>query len=105
MFIVIVVVSSSFHLHVLRYDPMKLIAVLVAVLLSGLEVQAETELFEAVRNGDARLVRTLIRSGADPDTRNELGVTPLMYAAALDRKSTRLNSSHLGISYAVFCLK
>src|SRR5438045_6665500 len=27
--------------------------------------------------------------------------TPL----ALDRKSTRLNSSHLGISYAVFCLK
>src|SRR5256885_11656562 len=26
-------------------------------------------------------------------------------AEALDRKSTRLNSSHLVISYAVFCLK
>src|SRR5256885_12089261 len=26
-------------------------------------------------------------------------------APALDRKSTRLNSSHLVISYAVFCLK
>src|SRR5205814_7030834 len=26
-------------------------------------------------------------------------------SACLDRKSTRLNSSHLGISYAVFCLK
>src|SRR5258705_9954541 len=26
-------------------------------------------------------------------------------APVLDRKSTRLNSSHLGISYAVFCLK
>src|SRR5882724_3459372 len=26
-------------------------------------------------------------------------------AGPLDRKSTRLNSSHLGISYAVFCLK
>src|SRR5437899_8140970 len=26
-------------------------------------------------------------------------------AADQDRKSTRLNSSHLGISYAVFCLK
>src|SRR5256885_7937456 len=26
-------------------------------------------------------------------------------AAGLDRKSTRLNSSHLVISYAVFCLK
>src|SRR5205814_10518769 len=25
--------------------------------------------------------------------------------APIDRKSTRLNSSHLGISYAVFCLK
>src|SRR5262245_64910906 len=29
----------------------------------------------------------------------------LAIVAALDRKSTRLNSSHLGISYAVFCLK
>src|SRR5437899_9439388 len=26
-------------------------------------------------------------------------------ASSRDRKSTRLNSSHLGISYAVFCLK
>src|SRR6266568_746019 len=26
-------------------------------------------------------------------------------AAAIDRKSTRLNSSHSSISYAVFCLK
>src|SRR5262245_65143337 len=26
-------------------------------------------------------------------------------SAGRDRKSTRLNSSHLGISYAVFCLK
>src|SRR5437899_8761720 len=28
-----------------------------------------------------------------------------MDVAREDRKSTRLNSSHLGISYAVFCLK
>src|SRR5438874_4449064 len=27
------------------------------------------------------------------------------FATALDRKSTRLNSSHVEISYAVFCLK
>src|SRR3712207_8945962 len=27
------------------------------------------------------------------------------YAETLDRKSTRLNSSHANISYAVFCLK
>src|SRR5690625_4247658 len=33
---------------------------------------------------------------------------PLVYATSfsgLDRKSTRLNSSHVAISYAVFCLK
>src|SRR5688500_19614223 len=29
----------------------------------------------------------------------------LSYLLTLDRKSTRLNSSHLVISYAVFCLK
>src|SRR5262245_64671745 len=29
----------------------------------------------------------------------------LVGAVRADRKSTRLNSSHLGISYAVFCLK
>src|SRR5947199_545343 len=29
----------------------------------------------------------------------------LLRALDQDRKSTRLNSSHLGISYAVFCLK
>src|SRR5262245_65798383 len=29
----------------------------------------------------------------------------LILAGTKDRKSTRLNSSHLGISYAVFCLK
>src|SRR5207249_9111559 len=30
---------------------------------------------------------------------------PTEVASALDRKSTRLNSSHVSISYAVFCLK
>src|SRR5437899_13063827 len=30
---------------------------------------------------------------------------PQRHAGRRDRKSTRLNSSHLGISYAVFCLK
>src|SRR5438128_3640159 len=31
--------------------------------------------------------------------------TPFVHADDLDRKSTRLNSSHGSISYAVFCLK
>src|SRR5574340_699124 len=34
-----------------------------------------------------------------------LGIFGLLLAQAQDRKSTRLNSSHQKISYAVFCLK
>src|SRR5690349_23981524 len=35
----------------------------------------------------------------------KLLMEPAGDAAGLDRKSTRLNSSHVEISYAVFCLK
>src|SRR5438045_6377111 len=35
----------------------------------------------------------------------EYGLAAEPYSASMNRKSTRLNSSHLGISYAVFCLK
>src|SRR4051812_43295347 len=35
----------------------------------------------------------------------EVGVAGLAAERAKDRKSTRLNSSHMSISYAVFCLK
>src|SRR5256885_3736128 len=41
-----------------------------------------------------------------PLTKNEPAEFPKRAQSALaDRKSTRLNSSHLVISYAVFCLK
>src|SRR5690554_7497097 len=39
------------------------------------------------------------------DHRGAVGADPLMGDGAGDRKSTRLNSSHVRISYAVFCLK
>src|SRR3712207_7761898 len=46
----------------------------------------------ALATGDrVRFDRLLIATGAEP--------------RRLDRKSTRLNSSHANISYAVFCLK
>src|SRR3712207_8115205 len=35
----------------------------------------------------------------------DLGVRRISTAVSRDRKSTRLNSSHANISYAVFCLK
>src|SRR3712207_7681877 len=41
--------------------------------------------------------------GEDPDVGGERAEDG--HAAEQDRKSTRLNSSHANISYAVFCLK
>src|SRR5919112_6576135 len=52
---------------------------------------------------------TLFRSGRPPPAVREAGRAggrdPHTDPARGDRKSTRLNSSHANISYAVFCLK
>src|SRR5256885_5671087 len=48
-------------------------------------------------------VRERLGAGGGPDDHEP--VTGLCEARLPDRKSTRLNSSHLVISYAVFCLK
>src|SRR5262245_63853456 len=45
--------------------------------------------------------RHLVRAAANPE---QVHVEREDLVQPLDRKSTRLNSSHLGISYAVFCL-
>src|SRR5207253_8906048 len=42
---------------------------------------------------------------AKPETRNIKLAATIDVDAVIDRKSTRLNSSHVAISYAVFCLK
>src|SRR5256885_10844201 len=44
-------------------------------------------------------------TGAGVDTTTAKQLIDAMAACLRDRKSTRLNSSHLVISYAVFCLK
>src|SRR5262245_64497214 len=54
--------------------------------------------------GIAAAVAAAIAVKCAADTREQLAVA-VAAATARDRKSTRLNSSHLGISYAVFCLK
>src|SRR3712207_8702826 len=69
-----------------------------------------TTLFRSLRNplgGDQRppaqprvLPRPLLHA-----RHRELHRALLQGASAEDRKSTRLNSSHANISYAVFCLK
>src|SRR5205814_2544695 len=84
------------------------------------------ELESSVQNAISQRQRVLFAMGGDGTfqalanavfgAEALLGILPVGggndFAAALglpddplDRKSTRLNSSHLGISYAVFCLK
>src|SRR5699024_3480298 len=62
---------------------------------------ARYEKVQQMRNGEIGILRTT--------TILERGVTFLyldvIVVNAQDRKSTRLNSSHVSISYAVFCLK
>src|ERR1039457_7625218 len=48
---------------------------------------------------------TLFRSQQDVDAEQGEHLHGVRLAPDPDRKSTRLNSSHLVISYAVFCLK
>src|SRR3712207_7338275 len=73
-----------------------------------------TTLFRSVRSNGTRWFPQLAHCAwcaARPETSSshERGVGEDCAAAAgigrIDRKSTRLNSSHANISYAVFCLK
>src|SRR2546426_3506666 len=72
-----------------------------------------TTLFRSPRRGPRRCPRERPGQGRglDPPSRPPRagGLAPRTVAPRLgaptDRKSTRLNSSHLVISYAVFCLK
>src|SRR5690606_29945002 len=65
-----------------------------------------------IDNEDARLVKVEYNAGNRAPvakikaTSDPVGLAPLTLTFdAQDRKSTRLNSSHVKISYAVFCLK
>src|SRR5947199_6429602 len=58
-------------------------------------------LFRSAGRDEAKLQSAADSLGAAARVR----VHPCDVTDKADRKSTRLNSSHLGISYAVFCLK
>src|ERR1035438_1309136 len=47
----------------------------------------------------------LVEAGGGEDSSGPMEEFADHLIESIDRKSTRLNSSHLGISYAVFCLK
>src|SRR5690554_4315678 len=61
---------------------------------------------EALADSDVVYVMILETDGALRfDGNQALDTTDVLSTSRLDRKSTRLNSSHVRISYAVFCLK
>src|SRR2546430_2937362 len=52
-----------------------------------------------------RLREAPTKSGSPNDCNSPSRASAVMLCSGVDRKSTRLNSSHSQISYAVFCLK
>src|SRR5699024_11673736 len=57
----------------------------------------------AADSGNADTI--IVSAAKSPRTAYKPSNAETMMVSALDRKSTRLNSSHVSISYAVFCLK
>src|SRR3712207_7527219 len=73
-----------------------------------------TTLFRSRHRRDIRRKRAALRRGDGEDAKlsaarvrrdDRVADEPHRRLAGEDRKSTRLNSSHANISYAVFCLK
>src|SRR5699024_11879614 len=69
----------------------------------GQTVKVRTEHTAGHDRLDAAARAFLAENGLPEDTVDRLH--PTLETSYQDRKSTRLNSSHVSISYAVFCLK
>src|SRR5690625_5477182 len=65
--------------------------------------QLSVEASEAFENA-REAVRALLNAASTREIVYTRGTTEAINLVAQDRKSTRLNSSHVAISYAVFCL-
>src|SRR5690242_20951042 len=73
----------------------------------GARLRALADVDEVLRVLERHIARHHLRRSASDEVA-ELGVSSALLVvddALRDRKSTRLNSSHMSISYAVFCLK
>src|SRR5437870_6865333 len=57
------------------------------------------------KEGDKTVVRAFLPEASNVEAIGEHGEAAALACIHEDRKSTRLNSSHVAISYAVFCLK
>src|SRR5690625_5491487 len=75
---------------------------LVIDLIRGKNVQEAIAILQHTRRGASPVVEKVLKSAvANAEHNYEMDPDNLF----VDRKSTRLNSSHVAISYAVFCLK
>src|SRR5262245_55839718 len=101
----------AFHLFVLVNDPALVFDVFVRQSYAIKRSRRAHEIRVALGDGLVvadddrwRFVREALAGAFHPHKflKHRLAITQLVER---DRKSTRLNSSHLGISYAVFCLK
>src|SRR3712207_7592989 len=72
-----------------------------AEVMLGSAVQRGMEITSRAEDADVLVINTC----AFIDSAKEESVDAILDAHQQDRKSTRLNSSHANISYAVFCLK
>src|SRR5690606_28755193 len=79
------------------FDPRLILRIAPAVAKAAMDSGVATRPIADMDAYVDRLNRFVFRSG--------LVMKPVFAAARSDRKSTRLNSSHVKISYAVFCLK
>src|SRR5438445_13250276 len=68
-------------------------------------VPGARQAFAEPRARQAEQMVDQLAAGRDVFLSNLLADSVLLVSPAVDRKSTRLNSSHANISYAVFCLK
>src|SRR5690606_40257594 len=102
--------ASAIHAHSLISH----VPVLILGLPPGSTLFPYTTLFRsrrlAFRKSESNLLHWMLLLGADrlnmvEGLVQDLGRGRVPNIPAEDRKSTRLNSSHVKISYAVFCLK
>src|SRR5438045_9775945 len=95
-------------MNIYHYRPLKY----YAFYLKYYRAHPDLHSFPTRRSSDLETaVTNLPIPRTDPFTCNQSAMVELdgahvrLLVCHSDRKSTRLNSSHLGISYAVFCLK
>src|SRR5690242_20867737 len=92
----------------LRRPPRSTLFPYTTLFRSCVELHAHAALRARLRVGgqpvldEGRAVHLAVLSGGDVAREEDLETTS---TREQDRKSTRLNSSHMSISYAVFCLK